>query len=621
MLKVITSALLCVGMVHSEMYSFDRTMSSVPEGWSKNEEAGPEEMLNFRIYLKQENLDVLERKFWETSDPSHAEYQKFMSIQEITDIVAPSSEAVSTVYDWMKAHKVQEIDIENQGDVLKVNTTVKIASEMFATTFHWFVHTPTGKKILSHFGGMKVPETPSKYIDLVWGLSYFPLGKSGRLGDTARKESLQGGKYFVVAQSWQAMYGLPASFKSAVSPSVHTGQNVVQFDGQTYDKEGMGGYSQNISPLVLPTDATTVGKEVDRFAGEAQLDIEAQAAIASNITQWFWLNPAGSWMLSFASDFFAKQTVPWVNSISYAWSEYDQCSETAGRDCQTFGVNNDQLVNRTNIEFQKIGLRGVSLFVASGDSGAHGRTDQGCNKPHFTPDFPACSPYVTSVGATYRENPTYLAASTLPCDPYCVSGGEEVAVSYKANRYVAGGGFSHLSPMPDYQKAAVNAYLTSGVELPQKTTYNASNRAFPDVSMDGFSILVYSSGTVFTGESGTSASAPSFSAVASLLVDHSLSTTQKPLGFMNPLLYQMNAAHPNTFNDITIGDNNCTEGGCGLFHKCEGFVATKGWDAVTGLGSPNYPAMLKALDGMLKKREREGEGLKGEEEGSAMMMA
>jgi len=46
-------------------------------------------------------------------------------------------------------------------------------------------------------------------------------------------------------------------------------------------------------------------------------------------------------------------------------------------------------------EFQKIGLRGISIVVASGDSGANGRTDPDCTMPTLLPDYPAASPFVT----------------------------------------------------------------------------------------------------------------------------------------------------------------------------------------------------------------------------------
>eukprot|EP00966_Prymnesium_polylepis_P301467 6965172-Prymnesium_polylepis.3 len=52
------------------------------------------------------------------------------------------------------------------------------------------------------------------------------------------------------------------------------------------------------------------------------------------------------------------------------------------------------------------------------------------------------------------------------------------------------------------------------------------------------------------------------------------------------LLYKMHASQPSTFTDVTKGDNKCTESGC--FASCKGYEATKGWDPVTGLGTPKY---------------------------------
>jgi tripeptidyl-peptidase-1 len=307
------------------------------------------------------------------------------------------------------------------------------------------------------------------------------------------------------------------------------------------------------------------------------------------------------WMLSFTTDFFAHaDPIPNSISISYAWSELDQCGQaTSPYDCNTFGVNSEGLVDRTNTNFQKIGLRGTSVMVASGDSGVYGRTDEGCSGKQFRPDFPACSPFVTSVGGTYDTNPKYLpAGGSTPamCAGACVSGGTEVAVSFQANYYTSGGGFSNFSPMPVWQTDAVKQYLTSGVVLPPATFYNATNRAFPDVSAQGYNIAIYNDARVVDLVSGTSAASPAFSGIVSMMNDASLVKTGKPLGFLNPLLYSMQS----TFNDVTSGDNRCTEEGCSP--SCKGFNAYKGWDPVTGLGTPNFPKMSAALDEILSRK-------------------
>ena len=57
---------------------------------------------------------------------------------------------------------------------------------------------------------------------------------------------------------------------------------------------------------------------------------------------------------------------------------------------------------------------------------------------------------------------------------------------------------------------------------------------------------------------------------------------------------------PQAFNDVTKGDNSCTEDSC----KCKtGFGATQGWDAASGLGTPNFGLLLEEIDAMDTTRE------------------
>jgi len=118
-------------------------------------------------------------------------------------------------------------------------------------------------------------------------------------------------------------------------------------------------------------------------------------------------------------------------------------------ECQTLGVDNQQYVTRVNTEFQKIGLRGTSLFVASGDSGANGRSDPGCTDKTLHASFPASSPYVTSVGANMLETATTGLTSIPVCQQFsCASGGTEEAVSFASAGFTSGGGFSLYSKQP-----------------------------------------------------------------------------------------------------------------------------------------------------------------------------
>merc|ERR1711957_20745 len=83
-------------------------------------------------------------------------------------------------------------------------------------------------------------------------------------------------------------------------------------------------------------------------------------------------------------------------------------------------------------------MGGVSVLFASGDQGVVGRTGP-TTDGKYHPDFPAASPFITAVGGT-----DLAVKSTL---------GAEKAWS------LGGGGFSDPFARPDYQAAAVTAYL------------------------------------------------------------------------------------------------------------------------------------------------------------------
>jgi len=63
---------------------------------------------------------------------------------------------------------------------------------------------------------------------------------------------------------------------------------------------------------------------------------------------------------------------------------------------------------------------------------------------------------------------------------------------------------------------------------------------------------------------------------------HLIQAGKPTVGFVHPALY----ANPDVLHDITKGNNKQ----CSLN---EGFECEVGWDPVTGLGTPNYPAMLE----------------------------
>jgi kumamolisin len=134
-----------------------------------------------------------------------------------------------------------------------------------------------------------------------------------------------------------------------------------------------------------------------------------------------------------------------------------------------------------------------------------------------------------------------------------------------------GGGISTFFPAPPYQEG-LTAVLTAGGIIP------LTHRGVPDVAGDadentGYDVRVDSSDTVI---GGTSAVAPLWGG----LIARINSANGKPVGHVNPLLYQNGGA----FHDITDGNNG-------------DFAAAPGWDACTGMGTPDGSKIASVLNG------------------------
>ncbi|CAF1555932.1 unnamed protein product, partial [Didymodactylos carnosus] len=307
--------------------------------------------------------------------------------------------------------------------------------------------------------------------------------------------------------------------------------------------------------------------------------------------------------------------LPQVLSISYGDPETGLCNNFTA-DCNTTFNSNVIYIRRTNIEFMKLSMRGISILAASGDQGANGfGYEANCTNKIFHPAYPGTSPYLTSVGGTelidiaYNDSESVPPACSVIIPPHgntnatlahCVSDGTEVAVDIGYSHYTSGGGFSTYTSQPIYQRRAVEKYFNLMKCQPPTSMYNRRNRGFPDVSAFGTRGFVVFNGT-YQAFGGTSMSAPLWAGIVSILNSYSLKWTNKTLGFLNPLLYKMSEECPTCFNDITLGDNKCPDRSyCTI--KCQGFQAIRGWDPVTGLGSPNVKQIIKYITRLLKKK-------------------
>jgi kumamolisin len=302
---------------------------------------------------------------------------------------------------------------------------------------------------------------------------------------------------------------------------------------------GLGISSPPVVAVSVDGAANSPTGDADGPDGEVMLDIEMVGAISpqTSIAVYFAPNTDAGFLDAITTAIHDTTNNPSVISISWGGPE---STWTA------------QAMTAMDEAFQAAATMGITVCVASGDNGS----SDGVNDGSDHVDFPSSSPYALACGGTTLE----VRGSTIS---------SEVVWNDGADNGASGGGVSSFFALPSWQ-AGLKAENNQG----QSTALTM--RGVPDVAGDadpdtGYKVRIDGTDTVI---GGTSAVAPLWAALVALLNQAS----GKPAGYLNPQLYQS----PTALRDITSGNNG-------------DFDAADGWDACTGLGSPNGAALKGVL--------------------------
>jgi len=337
--------------------------------------------------------------------------------------------------------------------------------------------------------------------------------------------------------------------------------------------------------------------------GEGSLDLQAVSVMSPGAPLTWWsVSPydMDGFMMAYAVQVNDAEDPPLVHSIS--WGDAEALFPPA-------------FVERLDYELMKLALRGITVLVASGDNGISATTPD-CA---FVPDLVGSSPWITSVGATmpslasapYCNNPSMRRVLGTCSEP------GPITCSVASGAVITSSGYwSIYRSEPEYQSRAVKSYLHNAecapcnISAPKQASVDlstpcqhlssthtcalhpllGSTRASPDVALPGNSYPTLINDTLSLFD-GTSASAPAFAAMISLLNAEQSRRGQPPLGLLNPWLYSVHAAHPEAFTDVVVGDTGSTEDSLCTW----GFRAAPGWDPATGLGEPRLAVLRKLL--------------------------
>ncbi|KAJ7773972.1 family S53 protease-like protein [Mycena metata] len=571
------------------------TRPAAPAGFTSQGAASADENVTLRVALKSNDVAGLQAKLMSISTPGSADFRQWLTADEVKSYMAPSTATVSAFTSFASANNLTHSVISPHGDWLSMTLPVSHANTLFAADFQKFTHESLTEPITRTLS-VSLPSELVGHVDVLHPTTAFimpnarfrtraaasparkfTMNTNSRIARGLAKRNDSSGvpasctvdAFLIGPACIQDLYGIPTAPATASS----TGKNTLLVTGyqnefaNTADlKSFLQQYRPDISSdttFTLQTLDNGTNSQIPDDAGpEANLDVQYSIALATGIPVEFLSVGGGTTdadlfpeMLDTITYLQALETPPTVITTSYGDNEGNFGPTLAAKMCDGY---------------MSISARGVSNLFASGDGGVRGGHDNHfqCSNNTFIPVFPGTCAYITSVGSTQDFTPQTVA-------PF------------------SSGGFSNFFPVPQFQAAAAAAFIR-GLPGDFAGIFNKSGRGFPDVSFAGTGFTIIE-GNFTTGQSGTSASSPGFAAVVSLINDRqetscpALLAAGKPvLGFLNPWLYSAGAQAGLT--DITEGKN--FGGACSP--SVVAFNATKGWDPITGLGTPVFDKLLAA---------------------------
>ncbi|HEY4709796.1 MAG TPA: S53 family peptidase [Candidatus Acidoferrales bacterium] len=508
--------------------------------------------------------------------------RKYLSDEEFNSRFGADPADLAKIAAWARASKLKVVDSSVPMRRVLIQGSIQDISKALGVELDDYEHPDTGR-FRGRVGQIHIPADLSGAVQGIFGLdtrrvgrprirrgNFRPveietlgLGRKKKPGTATVPASPFPGAFFppAVAQ----LYGYPAELTGS-------GQNVAifAFNGtgpdpqggyklsalQNYFEKVLGGTTPTITDVVVqgpgndPGPDTNASSSQGDSTGEVLLDMCVVGSVApgASIFMYFTEFTSQGWVDALNQAITDKNQIA-VISISYGNPEDDPQGAWT-----SMGVQN------VNLAVQAAAAKGITICCASGDDGSNDG-----DPPLAHVDFPASSPFVLGVGGT-----TLVASSGTAPTIQSETVWNEILHSEGAT----GGGVSDVFTKPAYQDSANVP--------PSANPPHGIGRGVPDVAavadpVTGV-VVIDIDGKHLEQIGGTSASTPMWASLVARL-NQGLGAR---CGFLNPLLYGKFSS--GVLRDITVGNNGA-------------YAAGPGWDACTGLGSPNGARLLQALSG------------------------
>ncbi|CDO78176.1 hypothetical protein BN946_scf184797.g2 [Trametes cinnabarina] len=587
--------------------------SAPPNGWHPHRRAKPDTVLPLTIALRQSNIHQLDDFLLDVADPGSPNYGLWWTPDQIREAFQPSAESSATVHGWLTSEGIDASRVQLSADrsYMRVDVSVAEAEKLLRATYYVYQN-EDGSEDLGCHQGYHLPHHVVEHVDLVTPTVHFEKTHATQRKRSAAVAARHSSKMrrphgvdrtkphkvyadakhcdqMATIDCFRALYDF---YPNLTQTHVNT-VGIVELGGELLNVQDLEMFLETFNPSAVGFEPDFVGIDSDdppdftstdpNAVGEADLDFELMVGLLGREQRVTLYNISQGDSINFLLDAF---------DASYCTFEGGDDPDidgvfTDGEDCGNKALSNvisisfvgaedlpPAYMKRQCNEFGKLSLLGTTFLVPSGDNGVASNGENLClakngtvvtGEGAFLPNYPATCPYVTAVGATQ-------------VDPGKTVHDPESATS----RFGSGGGFSTVFPQPNFQQRLVRRYLSKLGHRVDPKLFNSFGRGVPDVSANGLPTAAVILGN-HTVVGGTAAATTIFAAIIAAVNDARLAHRKSPVGLINPAIYSSFFA--DAFHDVTNGTNP----GCGT----DGFPALRGWDPVTGLGTPDFPKLVR----------------------------
>jgi kumamolisin len=424
-----------------------------------------------------------------------------------------------------------------------ISGTVNALSETFGTSLSQVTSQgPSGP--LTHryrTGELLIPAELDGIVVAVLGLDNRPQARPQIRRPAAPAQAAAAAVSYTPPQV-AAAYQFPAGTDGTGQTAgiIELGGGFGQSDLTTYFG-GLGITPPSVTAVSVDGAQNVAGQDPNGADGEVLLDIEVIGSVAPGAAQVVYFAPNTDQGFIDAVTT-AVHATPTPTAVSISWGQSEDSWTAQARTSLDQAIADGAAL-------------GVTVCVAAGDSGS----SDGASDGNSHADFPASSPHALGCGGTSLQ---------------ITSGAVSSETVWNDGSGAGGGGVSDVFPQPTWQATAGVPALASG----------GTGRGVPDVAGNadpntGYQVLIDGQSTVI---GGTSAVAPLWAALICRLAQ----AAGHSFGLIQQTLYAgITPGQPVTgLRDITSGSNGS-------------YSAGPGWDACTGLGVPDGPALLTKVEG------------------------